>query len=785
MKYIVTFFAITFSTVFYSQNISSISPQQAVEYIVGEGIEVSNVIFFGEPEQLSLITNAPNELGISDGIILSTNKRSYLTSSEANETVYHNIGSYGSDQDLNQLLGGIQQRSTAYLQFDFIATSSELKFDFVFASNEYPNYNCCQYNDAFGFFLNTWGQIDHENIALVPGTNDPITINTVNNGVPGGACSSPIYCGTTIHTGQFNDNTWNKYGGSTKLINVNRSIQCQQKYTIKIAICNAVDPSRNSAVIIKQNSFTSNFNLGPITSNIQPICEGQDLTLTTTGSDGYTYTWTDNNGSVVNQGVDLKQITLPANTVNSNYSVSITNPEGCTLTQDIDVVVHSQNNNSPNINGINNSGEYTAYVIAGQQICFDIPSFDDSPEQVVMNWNSGINGSQFTTGGSPFKTGTFCWTPTENQVGWHSFDVTVSDNNICDAKSKTYTFRIKVICSWKLLCVDYENRTPTNSPLPEYTEMGECIKAGLTETTIVGNSNVTFEAPEIDLGIHFDGNPPFFDAIINENTSINGCENCCDNFTGFTLDLPLPNVFTPNGDNVNEYWFVADVDNPQCAFNAKGFELYIVDRWGITVYSQVNNTDQLDPYCCPYRAPNTTNTDSHSSIFWNGQANQNVNHSWWQNTFEGANDINAGDLVSSDVYFYKLTLYGCGTSQVYDGFIYVNPLSGMVLEDTPSLMNTKESRTFLASLSEEETKEALSPLRIQVYPNPVEKNLFFKSSVVNCHITITDQLGKIVYIKADLNKFETIDMSSLASGKYTALVNAPNGENRVISIFKK
>src|SRR5947209_18459335 len=49
-----------------------------------------------------------------------------------------------------------------------------VSFKYVFASEEYNQFVGSQFNDVFGFFLNG------KNVALVPGTNSPVSINTIN-----------------------------------------------------------------------------------------------------------------------------------------------------------------------------------------------------------------------------------------------------------------------------------------------------------------------------------------------------------------------------------------------------------------------------------------------------------------------------------------------------------------------------------------------------------------------------------------------------------------------------
>lgn len=63
------------------------------------------------------------------------------------------------------------------IEFDFVATGTSLNFDFVFASEEYPEYAIDpDFNDVFGFFLSGPGIAGSfsngaKNIALIPGAS--------------------------------------------------------------------------------------------------------------------------------------------------------------------------------------------------------------------------------------------------------------------------------------------------------------------------------------------------------------------------------------------------------------------------------------------------------------------------------------------------------------------------------------------------------------------------------------------------------------------------------------
>ena len=70
-----------------------------------------------------------------------------------------------------------------HFQFDFEVQSDMIQFSYVFASEEYPEYappNSSAYSDVFAFYISGPGITGEENIALVPLSTDPVTINNIN-----------------------------------------------------------------------------------------------------------------------------------------------------------------------------------------------------------------------------------------------------------------------------------------------------------------------------------------------------------------------------------------------------------------------------------------------------------------------------------------------------------------------------------------------------------------------------------------------------------------------------
>ena len=90
---------------------------------------------------------------------------------------------------------------------------------------------------------------------------------------------------------------------------------------------------------------------------------------------------------------------------------------------------------------------------------------------------------------------------------------------------------------------------------------------------------------------------------------------------------------------------MTDMNNPFCAFNATGFTLNIVNRYGVTLYS----TQSINNDCCPFVSPGPGNNIAHSDIWWNGYTN---------NIF--------GNMVHpvDGTYYYYVTLYGCNGEEI-------------------------------------------------------------------------------------------------------------------------
>ncbi len=219
--------------------------------LVGGGVNISNVTYTGHANAIGRFQTGanPTNLGISEGIIMSTgvvNGAPAIGSPVGNFA--SSMNSTPGDALLNSLISGTTN-DAAILEFDFIPLSDTIRFRYVFGSEEYPEWVGSSFNDVFGFFVTgpnpLGGNYTNRNIALIPGTALPVSINNVHSG------SYPQYY---VNNEGMNGQTIVFDGFTTVLTAWLVVVPCQQ-YHIKIAIADAGDSSFDSAVFLEANSF--------------------------------------------------------------------------------------------------------------------------------------------------------------------------------------------------------------------------------------------------------------------------------------------------------------------------------------------------------------------------------------------------------------------------------------------------------------------------------------------------------------------------------------------------
>lgn len=315
----------------------SLTAQQLVEKFIGAQnsscITISNVSVkgadFGRTDlSYGYFYKNGSTFDIDEGIILSTGKVSLAPG--PNDNLQSEFDSnWGGDPDLiNALaLAGLPTDNilnATYLEFDFQSLQSDqISFDYMFLSEEYRLSNC-RYSDAFAFLIKKGDNSEpYRNIALVPGTNIPVTSLSINGA---DNCEKNL-----DYFGGFNGTqSPTNFNGQTKILRAITTVEIGVKYHIKLVIADHGDARGlyDSAVFLKAGSFTGNIDLGSdlTLENADPLCAGSFHDITTV-SGASSYRWF-RNGTPI-PGTD--DIDTYRATQEGDYRVDIVLSSGCKL----------------------------------------------------------------------------------------------------------------------------------------------------------------------------------------------------------------------------------------------------------------------------------------------------------------------------------------------------------------------------------------------------------------------------------------------------------------------
>ncbi len=277
LKTTLLIFTMGFTTLVKAQltTTNTLTPTQLVQQVLlGQGVTATNIQFTGNPNQIAKFNATANtNLGLGSGILISSgdartssiNGPQGPNSSGGTSTSYTGAG----DVDLNTIISPKKSYDAAILEFDFVPNGDSVKFRYFFGSEEYPEFVNSSYNDAFAFLLTgpdpLGGNYTSKNIALIPGTSTPVTIDNVNAG---------------LNSSFYRSNTGNaingEYDGYTTVMYALERVVCGQTYHIKLAIAdgglsNSPDYTYDSGVFLEANSLSSTPPLSLNTNNASSL----------------------------------------------------------------------------------------------------------------------------------------------------------------------------------------------------------------------------------------------------------------------------------------------------------------------------------------------------------------------------------------------------------------------------------------------------------------------------------------------------------------------------------
>lgn len=223
---------------------TSASAMQMAQTIFGDGVTVVGASYSGWGRSSAIYSNgdalAPGATPGDTGIILSTGRATDFTRSGGDPNRSANTSTNTSGQNNNpdfNAAAGTNTYDASYLDVSFIPDSNVMTMQFVFSSEEYPEFENSIYQD----FVGVWVNGVQADLEVGNGDTDPGNINATSN------------------QNLFLDNSGDAYNtemdGLTVTMTLTMNVIPGVVNTIRIGVADVSDSSYDSNLLIAANSL--------------------------------------------------------------------------------------------------------------------------------------------------------------------------------------------------------------------------------------------------------------------------------------------------------------------------------------------------------------------------------------------------------------------------------------------------------------------------------------------------------------------------------------------------
>lgn len=386
--------------------------QQLVESIMGKGYTVTNSKLTCPTNASGTFVNITSNIGLGKGIILTTGSIDNIKGPN-NNTGEGTPNNGAGDTELDNVTK-VKTMDACVLEFDLVPSCDELKINYVFASEEYPEYVGLDYNDLFAFFISGPGITGTVNMATIPNSTTPVTINDVNS-----ANNSQYFVdnanGATI-----------QYDGFTKPLTASAKVIPCSSYHLKMAIADVGDESYDSGVFIEAGSINC------IAPEIEspPVCANK-ATISLCAPAGYTYDWPAGQPGAV---PPFNQQCLTVNNPKAGdvYTVNLTpGGGGC-----------------PSITKITLKG--SDFTVKDTAVCIGAAKFP-----LIISTASPLDNYTFTWEPAANLSCTTCPSPIFDPISTQTYTVTMTDKDLSNC-NRVKTVKVTVGTSFSITATGAE-----------------------------------------------------------------------------------------------------------------------------------------------------------------------------------------------------------------------------------------------------------------------------------------------------------------------------------------
>ena len=226
---------------------------------------IANVQWSTGTEGIGYFNKGLSSFPFEQGLVLSTGKAVSVPGPNTTILSQANSATGSGDADLSAVLAAQTPPQTAtlynaaFVEFDFVATTENISFNFIFASEEYGGFQC-NYGDAFAFLLtDLTADTPAINLAVIPNTTIPVSVTTIRDSQYNPSCpsSNSAYFGSYYNTPSTMMSAPINFNGVTIPMIASSTVIPGNSYHIKIVIADSGDTTYNSAVFLEGSSFSA------------------------------------------------------------------------------------------------------------------------------------------------------------------------------------------------------------------------------------------------------------------------------------------------------------------------------------------------------------------------------------------------------------------------------------------------------------------------------------------------------------------------------------------------
>lgn len=523
---------------------STCSTANVSNVVVSPNLAVSN-----QARTWGFFNRGTTNFPFAKGIILTTGHARKAGNTFQSTELSDGVPTQG-DADLATALNinpATNLKDATFIEFDFIPTSTEVKFRYLFASEEYEGNFPCNISDGFALLLKKVGDPTYTNLALLP-NGTPVRVTNIRPANEFGG--APLQCGplnSAFFGGYNNAAIETNFSGRTVPLTAQATVIPGETYHFKMVLADFQDAAFDSGVFLEAGSFDIGVQiLGPTGVQLPAsinVCDNAPQTFTASAQiPNATYQWflgttpipgaTSATFTATQPGVYSIEVTIPGNSCPGKASITIvggTSPtvQNATLTScfvpgnavfnlisaqgsisttsgaTFSYYVNQADANAGNTNTIPNptafssAGNQTVYVLVKSGFCSKVAQLQlikaaEITATIATPAALTCTNTQVTLNGSAsvYPTGsTFAWTTTGGNIV--SGGTTL--NPVVNAAG-TYTLTISNTFAGNVTCTGTANVTVLGDSAPPTTGLTASkliICAGET-VTLTATGGVTY-----------------------------------------------------------------------------------------------------------------------------------------------------------------------------------------------------------------------------------------------------------------------------------------------------